>query len=81
MDTYGMTLEEFAADAAKSMDFNAIFEAFGMTGVYYIEGNTLYSGINWNNLAPDSVIIEGDTMTLPEGMLDMENVVFTRVSQ
>lgn len=81
MDNYGMTLEEFAADAAKSMDFNAIFEAFGMTGVYYIEGNTLYSGINWNNLAPDSVIIEGDTMTLPEGMLDIENVVFTRVSQ
>lgn len=78
---YGMTLEEFAADAAKTMDFNAIFEAFSMTGVWYIDGNTLYSGLNWNNLSTDSVIIEGDSMTLVEGMFDQESVVLSRVSQ
>ena len=81
MDNYGVTMEEYAADAANSMDFNAIFAAFGMTGVYYIDGDSLYSGTSWDSLASDTVIFDGETMTLPNGLLTDESAVFTRVSQ
>lgn len=81
MENYGMTMEEFAAEAAKTMDFNTMLAAFTMNGVYYIDGDKLYSGENWDSLAFDNAVFEGDTMTLPDGVLTPESAVFTRVSQ
>lgn len=80
-ENYGMTMEQFAAEAAKTMDFNAMFDSFSMTGFYYIDGENLYCGSAWDALAPDTAIFDGDTMTLPNGVVTPECTVFTRVSQ
>ncbi|MBQ8238952.1 MAG: hypothetical protein IJZ39_13605 [Oscillospiraceae bacterium] len=81
---YGMTVEEFAASAVAEMDFAAIFEAMSITGVYYVDGDQLYTGISWDMaMEPSSFTLEGDTLTLAEELsgLSEESLVFTRVSE
>lgn len=84
VEVYGMTVEEYAEAFTAEMDFAAIFETMSINGVYYVEGDQFYSGINWNmEMGASAFSIEGDTLTLAEelsGLVD-ESIVFTRVTE
>lgn len=66
-ETYGMNIQEYVEYALSQADFNSMFATFGLTMVYYVEGNLLYTGTTWEEelaangftLAGDSLIIEG----------------------
>ena len=81
VETYGMGVQEFAEAAAAEMDFSAIFEAMSITGVYYVDGDQLYTGITWDmEMGASSFTLEGDSLTLSEELsgLSDETMVFTR---
>lgn len=81
VETYEMTTEEFAKAAMAEVDFNAIFEALSITGVYYVDGDQLYTGISWDmEMGASSFTLEGDKLTMAEELsgLSEEAMVFTR---
>ena len=81
IETYDMTTEEFAAASIDEVDFSAIFEALSITGVYYVEGDQLYTGISWDmEMGASAFTLEGDTLTMAEELsgLSEEAMVFTR---
>lgn len=84
VDAYGMTTREYAEAAFAEMDFSAIFQAMNITGVYYVEGDQLYTGISWDmELGASDFTLDGDTLTLAEELsgLSDEALVFTRVTE
>ena len=81
---YGMTVEEFAAAAAAEVDVSAMVEAMSFSLVYYVDGNQLYAGMDWDmELEPVAFTLEGDTLTLAEDLSGMgaESMAFTRVTE
>ena len=81
VDEYGMTVPEYADAVVKELNLAAIFEAFNISGVYYVEGNTLYTGISWDStLEPSEFTLEGDTLVLGEELsgLSEESITFSR---
>lgn len=77
-EAYGMSVEEYVAAEVEKMDFNALFSAFAVDYVYYVEGDLMYLGFSWDGtLESDTFTLEGDTLTLP--VTDGDPVVFTRV--
>ena len=84
MDEYGMTVQEYVEATFEEVDFAAIFEAMSITGVYYVDGGKLYTGISWDmELGASDFTLEGDTLTLAEGLsvLSDEALTFTRVTE
>lgn len=84
MDAYGMATREYAESAFGGVSFSDIFEAMNFTGVYYAEGNKLYTGISWEEeLGSSAFTLEGDTLTLEEEIsgLSEESLVFSRVTE
>ena len=82
--TYGMTVEEFAAAAAAEVDVSTLVEAMSYSLVYYVDGNQLYVGMDWDTeLEPSAFTLEGDTLTLEEDLAEMgqESLTFTRVTE
>lgn len=81
MDEYGMTVPEYSDAIVQELNMAAVFEAFNINGVYYAEGNTLYTGISWDStLEPSEFTLEGDTLVLAEELsgLSEESITFTR---
>ena len=79
-ESTGMTVEEYADFALGMLDFSAMMGDAAMEGVYYVEGDLLYSGDSWNSeMTGEAFTLEGDTLTL---VTDMEGesmeMVFTR---
>ena len=83
VDAYGMTTQEFAEATVAEMDFAAVFESMSITGVYYVDGDQLYTGISWDmEMGASAFTLEGDTLTLAEELsgLSEEALVFTRAA-
>lgn len=80
---YGMTTTEYVDATMEQLDFATIFESFSFTGVYYVEGSQLYTGMSWNALEPSEFTVEGDTLTLAEEIsgLSEESLAFTREAE
>ena len=85
--TYSMSIEQYVEEQMAAIDYNAlfkaIFEAAGMGGVYYVEGDQLYSAQNWDaEMEGITFALEGDTLTLYslETALGTD-CVFARVSE
>lgn len=84
VEAYGMTVEEYAEAFTAEMDFSAVFEALDINGVYYVEGDQLYTGISWDmEMGASAFTIEGDTLTLAEELSGLveESLVFTRITE
>lgn len=78
----GMTMEQYVKYAIGMIDFEAIFGSINFTGVYYVEGDQLYSGLTWDSvMSGDQFSVEGDTLTLAGDMTDSgaDSTVFTRM--
>ena len=70
--SYGVTTEEYFETVAKSVDFAAMINDMSEEGVYYVNGDTLYTADTWKknmNAAPfrfegETLIVEGITESL-----------------
>ena len=56
-DTYGMGVEEYIRSSMEGVSINqilsTIYSSLGIGGVYYVEGDQLYFGLNWeSNMEP-----------------------------
>lgn len=81
---YGMTVPEYVDSIVKELNFAAIFDALDINGVYYVEGDQLYSGISWDStLEPSQFTLDGDTLILAEEIsgLTEESITFTRSAE
>lgn len=84
IEAYGMDIPSYAAAVMEELDIAATFEALSINGVYYVDGDKLYTGISWDTeLGESAFTLEGDTMTLAEEIsgLSEEAMVFTRVTE
>lgn len=84
MDTYGMGTREYAESAFAEISLSDIFEAMNITGVYYVEGNTLYTGVSWNmEMGASEYTLEGDALVLSEELSELsdEPLTFNRVTE
>lgn len=85
-DTYGMTTEEYVDHALGQLDFNSLFATFNFNMVYYVEGDQLYTGTNWNaEMTTNAISLEGDALTIVNMGAEMGynegDLVFTRVTE
>lgn len=47
IDTYGLNVNDYVEASLKDYDPDEIFNAFNQQQVYYVDGNTVYSALNW----------------------------------
>ena len=76
----GMTMEEYARSTFAAIDLEQIFQTILSTlgGVYYVEGDQLYTGADWDTIiAPVTFHIENDVLYLAvedaDDVLGMQN--------
>ena len=84
VDTYGVSCREYAETAFADVNLAATFAAMNINGVYYVDGDQLYTGISWEEeLGSSAFTLEGDTLTLEEEIsgLSEESLVFSRVTE
>lgn len=77
----GMTVEEYAAVYVGSIDFGTIIGSAKKPGVYYLDGNQLYTGDDWAKLEPTEIKLNGNELTLvgSASLLDQaEDPVFVK---
>lgn len=78
-EAYGMSVEEYVAAEVKKMDFAELFTSFSVEYVYYVDGETMYLGYDWDEMEPDTYKFEDGVLYLPvEGE---EPVAFTPVAE
>ena len=62
--------------------FNTLLDNLKFDGVYYIDGSTLYTGTDWDSVAGDPFILEGDALQISELNEEFgQEVVFTRAAE
>ena len=78
---YGMSIHDYVVMMVSQLDVEEMINQ-ETAGVYYVEGDTFYSGDSWTGaMEPSRFTLEGDTLTLTAEMpdLDMEmTLVLTR---
>ena len=77
LQAYGMSTEEYAGVLAAAIDWDAMLAAGCQGGVYYVEGNKLYSGADWTSLESEDLTLGEDTLTL--SIADIGHVVLKKV--
>lgn len=83
-DELGVTVQEYVDLILAELNFGAVFEAMSITGVYYVDGDQLYTGISWDmELEPSAFSIDGDSLTMAEELSGLveDSLVFTRVTK
>lgn len=74
---YGMTVEEYVAAEIAKMDMSELFSSFSVEYVYYVDGDQMYLGFDWDEMEGKTYSWEGDTLLMPVD--GYEDVAFTRV--
>lgn len=69
MEQAGMTVDEYAQMAASLMSVDTVFGAFNVRMVYYVEGDQLYTALDWDGT------FENETFQITDGVLTMEKTV------
>lgn len=80
---YGMTVSEYASYTVSTMDMGAMFEAMGMTGVYYVQDGKLYIADSWtaDMSEPSSFTANGDELSIEDFIVGDEAVVLKRITE
>lgn len=83
MSTKEYVRSELDADGTFSAEyFNALLASAKFNGVYYVEGNIIYTGTDWDSVTGDPFVLEGDTLqidALSEGL--GKELLFTRAAE
>ena len=80
----GMTMEQYVDYMFQMIDFENLLSSFNFNGVYYVEGNQLYSGFTWGGeITPDAFSLDGDTLILYVDIMDTgeESTTFHRIAE
>jgi len=80
----GMTMEQYVDYVFSMIDFDSLLGSINYTGVYYVDGGKIYSGLSWEaELTGDEFTVDGDSLTLPGDMSGTgeEFTVFTRIAE
>lgn len=82
-DVYGMTVAEYAQAIVDAVDYESVFSALCITGVYYVEDGQFYSGLSWDSeMGGCEFTLEGDTLLMKDvSGLTEEAMTFTRVTE
>lgn len=64
--TYGLNVNDYVEEYLESVDVTAIYDAFTIKNVYYVEGDTIYIALNW------SAKFEESAYTLKDGKLTID---------
>lgn len=86
-DTYDATIYDYVAEEIGATDFNTmfatLFEAAGLSGVYYVEDGLLYNGNDWDSeLVGDTFTLEGDSLVIDSFNSELGiEASFTRVTE
>ena len=70
-EAYGMATEEYVDYVLKSFDMTVLLQAFNMQGIYYVEGDQMYTGLTWGDKN-----IESNKFSVRDGALIIEGVTF-----
>ena len=70
VDQYGMTLSEFVADYVNENGVPAALSNMAVYGVYYVEGNQIFTGGDWDTeLVKSEFTLEGDTLSFVDSFV------------
>ncbi|MBQ5866722.1 MAG: hypothetical protein IIW56_08625 [Oscillospiraceae bacterium] len=84
-ESYGMSIEEYVDAELAGLDMNelysSLFAAMNFGGVYYVEGDQIFSAGDWEDeMIGDVYVLEGDSLTIETLYQDLGiEGVFTRV--
>lgn len=70
MEAYGWNVRDYARVLVDEMSLDSAFEALKLEGVYYVKGDQLYSGSDWDDTEGDGYRLEGDTLYIESLELD-----------
>lgn len=70
LETYGMSMEEYAWEVVDEMNLGSLYSALSLEGVYYVKGDRLYSGTDWDDVEGCGYTLEGDTLYIDDLALD-----------
>ena len=73
---YGLNTRDYFRYVVAEMDFTGVLENMSGEGVYFVDGNTLYLGSDWETMEENTYRLEGDTMSI-QGMLKDDSEVMT----
>lgn len=70
LDVYGLSIPDYVDASLENFDMNDYFAAFNTQEVYYVEGNSVFTAINWNatfgsntfTITDDTLVIDGLAM-------------------
>lgn len=85
-EAYGMNVEEYVRALLGEIEFNqllaSVYASFQQDGVYYVDGNTLYAGDDWDSeLEPTEFTLDGDKLVIDELRELCKDGVFTRIAE
>lgn len=68
---YGMSVEDYVKTTFEDINatdlINSIFAATAINGVYYVEGDSLYTGDSWDSeMEPSAFTIDGDQLQIDD---------------
>lgn len=70
MEAYGWNVRDYAWALVDEMDLGSVYEMLELEGVYYVEGDQLYTGSNWDDVEGCGYKLEGDTLYIDDLALD-----------
>ena len=83
--SYGMTIDEYVEAELANVDMNelyaSLFSALNFGGVYYVEGDQIFTAADWNDeMIGDVYVLEGDSLLIETLNQDLGiEGAFTRV--
>lgn len=85
---YQMSTEEYVRSQLNESGtfsaeyLNTLLDSNEFNGVYYVEGNTVYTGLDWDSVVGDTFILEGDTLQISALSEELgQEIVFTRAAE
>ena len=70
MEAYGWNVRDYARVMVDEMDLDSLYEMLEMEGVYYVDGDRLYTGSDWDDIEGCGYRLEGDTLYIDDLALD-----------
>ena len=87
LESYGMSLQEYAEYVVKEMNMASLFEQMRIDMVYYVENGNLYMAEAWESDMgdPSPVRLDGGNLILEEDLsvmgIEEDQLVFTPVAE
>lgn len=75
VEQFGMTVQAYSELTVSAIDLGSMIAEMEMDGVYYVEGNQIYTGYNWEAMDGCGFTLSGDTLTIEDMVFFGENAL------